>query len=145
MRVTLILCDAAQAVAGKLYILGGGWSVIGPDPSPMAIAVKIEVPWDQTNSKHNLRLELVDSDGQGFTPPGEENPLFVDGSFEVGRPAGVKPGTPIDIPFAVNLGPLPLEPDTRYVWQLSIDGKTDDDWRAGFTTRAARPRPDLIS
>jgi hypothetical protein len=25
-EVTMLLCDAAQAVDGKLYVLGGGWS-----------------------------------------------------------------------------------------------------------------------
>ena len=44
MKVTMLLADAAQAVNGKLYILGGGWSVAGPDPTPMAIALKMEVP-----------------------------------------------------------------------------------------------------
>ena len=35
----MLLCDAAQAVEGKLYILGGGWNTIGPDPAPTAIAM----------------------------------------------------------------------------------------------------------
>jgi len=26
----MMLADAAQAVNGKLYIMGGGWSVMGP-------------------------------------------------------------------------------------------------------------------
>ncbi len=137
MKVTLLLADAAQAVEGKLYVLGGGWSVTGPEPSPMAIAVKIEVPWSQTNTKHRLRLELLDSDGTAVIPPGASEGLRVEGDFEVGRPPGTKPGTPIDVPFAVNLGPLPLTPDTRYVWQLSIDGESHEDWRAAFNTRPA--------
>ena len=44
-----MLADAAQAVEGKLYILGGGWSVTGPEPSASAIAAYIQVPWDRTN------------------------------------------------------------------------------------------------
>jgi hypothetical protein len=31
MKVTMMRADAVQAVAGKLYILGGGWSVTGPE------------------------------------------------------------------------------------------------------------------
>ena len=27
MKILLMLCDAAQAVDGKLYVLGGGWSI----------------------------------------------------------------------------------------------------------------------
>src|SRR5712692_6126152 len=59
MKVTMLLADAAQAVNGKLYILGGGWSVTGPAPSPSAIALKIEVPWDEANTRHKLTLDLV--------------------------------------------------------------------------------------
>ena len=32
MKVTMLLADSAQAIEGKLYILGGGWSITGPDP-----------------------------------------------------------------------------------------------------------------
>ena len=69
---------------------------------------------------------LVDADG------GE---LRVEGTFEVGRPPGVRPGTPIDVPLAVNFGPLPLRPGTRYVWELSIDGRLDEDWNRQFLVR----------
>ena len=74
----MLLADAAQAVGGKLYVLGGGWSVIGPGPATMAIAMKIDVPWDQTNLRHHWILDLVDEDGQPAavppvrTAPGEE-------------------------------------------------------------------------
>jgi hypothetical protein len=135
VKITLLLCDSAQAVGGKLYILGGGWSLTGPEPTPMAIALKIDVPWDQTNRRHKLRLELVDSDGEPFIPPGEEAGLFVEADFEVGRPAGLKQGTSIDLPFAVNIGPLPLKADSRYVWRVSIDGHSESDWQAAFSTR----------
>ena len=44
--MTLMLADSAQEVGGKLYILGGGWSVTGPVVPPSAVAIKIDVPWD---------------------------------------------------------------------------------------------------
>jgi hypothetical protein len=137
VKVTILLADAAQAAEGKLYILGGGWSITGPDPSPMALAIKIEVPWDQANTPHSCRLELLDSDGQPVeaeTPEGEQAIVF-EASFEVGRPPGVKPGTPIDLPLAVNMPPVPLEPSGRYEWRLLIDGRTEPDWRVAFSTR----------
>ena len=137
MKVTILLADAAEAVNGKLYVLGGGWSITGPDPSPMALAIKIEVPWDQSNQPHVCRLELLDSDGQPVeteTPEGERD-IFIEANFEVGRPAGVKPGTPIDLPLAINVPPFPLHPAGRYEWRLSIDGRTEPDWRVAFSTR----------
>ena len=39
----MLLCDSAQVADGKLYILGGGWSMTGPDPVPSAVALKIDV------------------------------------------------------------------------------------------------------
>lgn len=143
MHATLLLADSAQALDGKLYILGGGWSIIGPDPSPMAIALKIDVPWDQANVKHPLRLELVDEDGNAFmveTPDGEQ-PLRIEAQLEVGRPPGTRAGTPLAAVMAINLTPLPLEPDKRYVWVLYIDNATRDEWRSRFDTRPAAGGP----
>jgi hypothetical protein len=137
MKVTLLLADFAQAVNGKLYIMGGGWSIIGPEPTPMAIAIKIEVPWNQTNQKHNVKLELLDADYHEVlvqTPAGNA-PLVIGGDFEVGRPPGLIQGTPIDVPYAFNIAPLPLEPGKRYIWKLTIDGDAKEDWQVVFSTR----------
>ena len=137
VKVTLLLADAAQAVDGKLYVLGGGWSITGPDPQPMALAIKIEVPWHQANERHTCSVALMDADGQPVeleTPDGLK-PLELEAQFEVGRPPGVKPGTPLDVVLAVGLGPIPLAPDSRFTWRLSIDGETEEDWYASFTTR----------
>jgi hypothetical protein len=142
VRATLLLADFVQAVQGKLYILGGGWSITGPGPVQMGIAVKIEVPWDQANVQHTFRLILVDADEQPvrFPAPSGEQPVQVEGQFEVGRPPGLKPGTPLDFAIAVNVPPLPLAPDGRYVWRLDVDGEADEDWFAAFTTRPGPPQ-----
>lgn len=132
----MLLADSAQAVEGKLYILGGGWSEIGPEPSPSAIAAHIQVPWDRTNVNHHFRFELLDSDGRtvalGDTA---DDVVVIDGDFEVGRPPGMKPGTPIDFPLAINVGPVPLPPGQRFEWRLTIDGEGRDDWRLPFSVR----------
>jgi hypothetical protein len=139
MKVAMMLADAAQAAEGKLYVLGGGWSVTGPEPSPFAIAMLVEVPWDLCNAKHKLRLELIDSDGEPVVVPtaaGEE-PLFVEADFEVGRPPGVKPGTPMTMPVPINMGPQPIPPGGRYEWRLTIDGQAEEGWTLPFSTRPA--------
>ena len=46
MKVTMLLADAVRAFGGKLYILGGGRSMIPSEHTPMAIAIKVEVPWE---------------------------------------------------------------------------------------------------
>lgn len=134
MKLTLLLADSAQAVSGKLYILGGGWSITDSKNINMAIAIKIEVPWIEANTRHNLQLSLVTEDEQPVKIDDGQN-CEVQGNFEVGRPAGLRPGTPLDVTLAVNIARLNLSPDSRYVWRCFIDGKTDPTWEVAFSTR----------
>jgi len=41
MRVTMLLADFAQVSDGKLTVVGGGWSLTGPEPVPFGIAILI--------------------------------------------------------------------------------------------------------
>lgn len=139
----MLLADSAQAIHGKLYILGGGWSTAGPGQSSSAMAIKIEVPWDEANRKHRLRLELVDEDNKPVMAPKdiggsprETLPVQIDLDFEVGRPSGVKAGTPLDFSTVINWGPLPLQPNGRYLWRLYIDDQREEDWYVAFSTRS---------
>lgn len=138
MDVNILLCDSAQEVGGKLYILGGGWSVLHRPyvPTPMALAMKIEVPWDQTNRAISIKASLKNADGQEVDLG--EGPIGASGEATVGRPAHVKPGTPIDLPIAMQFGGLALEPD-GYVWELEIDGHVEA--RVGFRVMDG-PRPE---
>ena len=136
----MLLCDSAQVADGKLFVLGGGWSLTGPDPMPSAIAMKIDVDWHEADRAHHWELYLEDEDGQPVmvdTPEGH-HPVEVRGEFTVTRPSTIPEGTPIDVALAVNLGPLPLVSGVRYNWRLAIDGNSQSDWALGFTTR---PRP----
>jgi hypothetical protein len=140
VKVTMLLCDAAQVADGKLYILGGGWSMTGPDPVPSAVALKIDVDWHEAEASHHWELFLEDADGQPVfmeTPDGTQ-PVEVRGEFTVSQPAEIPEGSPIDVALAVNLGPIPLPPATRFAWRLVIDGESLPGASLGFTTR---PRP----
>lgn len=133
----MFLCDSAQVSEGKLYILGGGWSVTGPAPAPSAVALKIDVGWNEADQVHHWELFLVDADGKEVvldTPDGP-HPVEVRGDFQVTKPVGVPEGSPIDVALAVNIGPLPLPADGRYLWRLTIDGVTDENWQLAFSTR----------
>ena len=143
MKVTLLLADAAQAVDGKLYILGGGWSLIGPGPVPMALALKIEVPWTEANHQHLLRIALLDEDDRPVivpTPTGDQ-PFELRAPFEVGRPAGLALGTPLDVTLALNMAPIPLQAGRRFVWRCFINERTEDYWQVSFSTRPQPPPP----
>ena len=139
MKVTMLLADHAQAADGKLNIIGGGWNLAGPEAGPFAIAILFEVPWDRANEEHHFLLELVDQDGDPVLVPtvDGEAPLTIEGQFEVGRPPGVKRGSSLAFPLAMNMGPQPLEPGGRYEWRLTVDGESHEDWRLVFGRRPA--------
>ena len=136
----MLLCDAAQVADGKLYVLGGGWSMTGPDPVPSAVALKIEVDWNEADRPHHWELFLEDADGGPVmveTPEGSQ-PVEVRGEFTVAHPPTIPEGSPIDVALAVNMGPIPLPPGSRYTWRLVIDGEALPGASLGFFTR---PRP----
>ena len=133
----MLLADYAVVSDGKLTIVGGGWSQTGPEPAPFGIALLIQVPWDQANALHTFKVELLDADGGPVvldSPEEGEQEVAFGGEFEVGRPPGLKPGTPLDFPLAMNSTPLPLE-SGRYEWRLTIDGESRQDWSLAFTVR----------
>lgn len=137
----MFLADYAVVSDGKLTIVGGGWSQTGPEPASFGIALLIQVPWDQSNTVHSFSVELLDADGTPVvleTPEEEEQTVAFGGEFEVGRPPGLKPGTPLDFPVAMNSTPLPLEPG-RYEWRMTIDGAGKQDWTLPFTVRGEEP------
>lgn len=139
MKVTMMLADAAQSVGGKLYILGGGWTVTGPGPIQMGIAIKMEIDWARANQKIPWKLDLVDEDGRAVRiphpPDGEVKPLSFDGELEVGRPPGLREGTPLDAAMALNFNSLALPADSRFTWRFHLDDQTDTHWQCSFTTR----------
>ena len=135
----MILADMARVDNGKLYVLGGGWNVASAS-APSAIGILIEVPWAQTGTKHRLELELLTGDGQDAVDPDGQPMVHFDTEFEAVRPPGVLLGVPASGCLAFNFPPLPLQPGTRYRWQLSIDGQTNPDWEVGFSTIAAAVR-----
>jgi hypothetical protein len=84
----LILADRAEAIGGKLYMMGGAWDQIAvvdfSKPVMFSIALGIVIPWNATNVDHKLQVQLLDEDG---------NRLFsVDGSFKAGRPPQLPQG-----------------------------------------------------
>jgi hypothetical protein len=132
----LLVCDAAQAVNGKLYILGGAWERIivpqlpGRPQLPFFIAIGVTVPWSMTNQKFDFSLDLLDADGQ-------ELGQIVKAELEAGRAVGVPPGSMIRIPLTG-----PAQPDFpeagRYVFRASIDGEPIRSVAIDVTTQAPR-------
>ena len=129
MEAILLLPNSAEATSvGTVSALGIGWSMVSTPTPPTAVIIFIKVPWDQTNTRHQLRLHLVDADGNDVmiaqTPTGEAAPLEVQADFEVGRPPGLPHGTDIDQVMSLNIAAgMPLIPGETYQWRVQINGE----------------------
>ena len=69
---------------------------------------------------------------KGMGPAQEK--IEIDAEFEVGRPPGLAPGTPIDAVLTMPFGNIPLDAG-RYEWRLLVDG----DVLGGVTFTVKQP------
>lgn len=123
MEADLLLCDHAEAINGKLYIMGAAWNLLQAPGQAInvALAIVVKVAWDEADQGHDLIAELLDADGERIMINGE--PVAPSGRFELGRPPGLKPGSTLNMPLAFNLTGLVLGVG-QYEWRLTIDGDT---------------------
>lgn len=104
-------------------MLGAGWTRIPANtPMPQGVGVIVHVPYDMGNQPHHLEVALLDADGQQVWFGEPPQPVGSEGDFEVGRPAGVKPGEPLNFPVAFRFNGLFHAPGA-YVWECKVDGK----------------------
>ena len=138
MNITLVLADYAQSADGKLNVMGAWWSTVGCEPAtpPMALGVLIGTPWDETNRRYEITIELVDEDGT-IVCDETEAPVQFAFYHEAGRPPGATPGSELRRAVAVNIGPLTeLQPGARYRWMAKVDGEAAAS--IAFETRPER-------
>lgn len=136
MDVTLLLCDSAEAVNGKLYIMGGGWNILHAPGTPVRIGlgILVAVPWDETNVRRQMRIELLTEDGEQVVIQGQE--VAATTEFEIGRPGGLKPGSTLNAPFAINFDGVMLAPGG---YEFVV--KLDDALAARRPFQVVRPPP----
>jgi hypothetical protein len=122
VEATMLLCDAAHAVGGKLYVLGGGWSLLTKvqPTANMALAVKLSVPWSRSNERIQMEAVLITDQGDEVMQH-PDKPIRAEGQLELGRPPGLRPGTPLDATFVLNFEGIDLGVG-GYVWELRVDG-----------------------
>lgn len=119
----MLLSDFAEVVNGKLYIQGAGFTLVAAArPVNIAVSVLVHVDWNETNTHHNLKIELVDSDNHPVMQ-GDMGVVHMEGQFETGRPQGSRPGTEFAVPIAVTFGGVNLPPG-RYAVQVALNGET---------------------
>jgi uncharacterized protein DUF6941 len=115
----IILADRAEAIKGKLYMMGGVWDQIGvvdfSKPVAFSIALGILIPWNATNIDHTLRVHLLDEDG---------TQLFgIDGGFKAGRPPQLPQGGSQHDVLAITVSALLPKPGA-YTVEATINGTT---------------------
>jgi hypothetical protein len=84
----------------------------------MALAIKLWVPWNSANKQLDLLIELRTQDGEPALSDGK--PIRISGHFEVGRPPGLTPGSPLDSALAIPVLGIRL-PHGTYRWELTVD------------------------
>src|SRR4051812_8579026 len=99
----LLLADRAEAVNGKLYMMGGAWDRIFlpnlQQPHPLSLAIALCVPWNATNVQHQLTISIEDTDSQ---PVGFRAEM----TFAAGRPPWLEQGDAQRVMLAVPMVPV---------------------------------------
>ena len=130
IQITVMMAaDGAQAVSGKLYILGGGFDHLSMPTQPFAhrfdLAILVSVPWTRANEPFQLVVEQLDADGE---PCGYR----AEAQMETGRPAGMRRGTSFSVPIA-----LPVVAETSGIEppsaELGILAGADDGFEGAST------------
>jgi hypothetical protein len=140
-HVDAMLCDSAVTADGKLFLQGGGWTMLNVPALPtvlprLGIGLVITVPYLATNQNHDLLIELKSEDGEPVlvgAPPnladpagapgvGIGEPVKAEGQFNVGRPPILLPGEAQTLPFAINVDGLQISTAGGYVVMVSVDG-----------------------
>ncbi|MFW2340163.1 MAG: DUF6941 family protein [Acidimicrobiia bacterium] len=124
-----ILADAAQAIAGKLFLLGGGWDTLRVGGFParhhtMAIGLRVRIPWTWTGRPMTLAIDLQDEDGGSLFSSG---PLRH--GFEVGRPPGAPEGSDIGLVRAFTFNHVPFPKAGGYAFAISLNDAEVDRLR----------------
>jgi hypothetical protein len=113
----LILADRAEAMNGKLYMVGGGFDRVRSSNLQFGVDIDVAfgilVDYNETNERHSFDLTLENADNRAIVGP-------IHGEFEVGRPAGMLPGQQQRISYVVR-GPFPIPEPGSYQWVVALD------------------------
>lgn len=94
-----LIADYAEVVAGKLYVMGGGWSVSNAAGLPaqvrLAVAAGIRVGWEETNRTIPVVITVEDDDGRPIAR--------IEAGVNVGRGPDLVPGTSQLAQLAANM------------------------------------------
>jgi hypothetical protein len=119
----LTLCDHATVPPdGKIYMHGAGIEhIFLPQiPGPLRtlfLVVRLALPWHMLGEPHTVRIRMLDLDRR---PVGPNDPLITM-PFELGKPAGHRPGDESAININAELSGLPIEQPMTLRFHLLVD------------------------
>lgn len=120
----LLLADKAEALNGKLYLMGGGFDRVGiteaADAVHFDVALGVLVEYRETNLLQRFEVALEDADNKPI--------LTAEVELEMGRPPGMVPGQDQRAIFVVR-GPFPIKAPGQYSWVITIGGKRAEPTR----------------
>jgi hypothetical protein len=120
------LCDHAVVPPdGKIYIHGGGVHTLYVGQIPGALrslylVARLSIPWHMLGEPHTVKIRALDLDRQPISPT---DPLITT-PFELGKPAGHRPGDESAINICAELNGLTVQQPMTVRFHLLIDDET---------------------
>lgn len=116
------LADGAQVENGKVYVLGGGITVLWRQafPAGLGCTVVFSVAYNNTEvgQERPFGMHINNADGQAVAPP-------LEGKFRLPpRDERIPASVPLEAAFAIDIaGNVPIVPEPgNYVIELLLDG-----------------------
>lgn len=117
---TFLVADGVRTgLDGKLYVFGGQWDRIFspqvPHTQMIALALVLDVGYDEALEPHTLRLTAQWEDGEKFG-------LNISSKLNLGHPPGLKRGADFSIPVSIDAQPFTLDRYGRFEIDAELDG-----------------------
>lgn len=133
---TFLLCRSLEIYNNELFVLGGGWSLVGFPSFPgilgtFHIAVRLVVPFTETNQVLEFELKMEDEDGQSVLP-GEMRPTVT-----VGRPVTLIRGEEQAVHMPLSFNGIEIPSQGTYLFRLLFHGS--ELARTSFAAVAVHP------
>jgi hypothetical protein len=134
-----LLADAAQAIGGKVFVLGGGWNLFRaasyPAPVQFAIAIGLGFSSSEIGMKYALNVAIADESGVPIVPE-------MKGQVETGQTAPDVPKTAsIKIPVAININMSLPHPGTYGIVVTAGPSSTQLSFEAIFAGQKVQFEP----
>lgn len=135
-----LLADAAQAIGGKIFVLGGGWNLFRspnyPAPVQFAVAIGLGFTSDEVGIVYPLNIAIADESGVPIVPE-------MKGQVETGQPAPDVPKTAsVKIPVAININMSLPHPGTYGIVVTAGSSTTQLSFEAIFAGRKVEFAPE---